>query len=357
MADDYYNTDDHTHVSRDGLWTFTRDLFLLLGMNDEDAAIEADVLLWANLRGVDSHGVQLIAMYIDNVEKKVMNPRPNVEVVQETAATLLVEADSSFGPPVTVFTMKRLMEKARETGIGWGLIRNLTHQGAMGYYVEMAAAEAMAGIAFVCNPPNMAPTGARKPGVHNSPLAIGVPTGAGSMLFDMATSVAAGGKIRVAQDKGISIPEDWAMDADGNPTTDPSQAATVRPFGGYKGYGLALMFETLSSIMMGRPLLSPWTHNHDDRPSMNSQNSVVAAIDIATFTDPEQYKKDVDYTVAGIKALPRQDGVEEILVPGDPEKQVAEKRLKTGIPLPQGTVQKILDAAQKFDLALPEELV
>ncbi len=220
MADDYYNTDDHTRVTKDSLWTFTRDLFVRLGMNDEDAGIEADVLLWANVRGIDSHGVQLVSMYIDNVEKEVMNPRPSVEVVNETSATMLVEADRSFGPPVTVFTMNRLMEKAREAGIGWGLIRNLTHQGAMGYYVEMAAAQNMAGIAIVTNPPNMAPTGARAAGVHNSPLAIGVPTGDDSMLFDIATSVAAGGKVGVAIDKGISIPEEWALDVDGNPTTD-----------------------------------------------------------------------------------------------------------------------------------------
>ena len=356
MADDYYNTDDHTYVNKDGLWTFTRDLFLRLGMNDEDAGIEADVLLWANVRGVDSHGVQLISTYIENVDKGVMNPRPDVEVVQETTATLLVEADCSFGPPVTVFTMNRLIEKARDTGIGWGLIRNLTHQGAMGYYVEMAAAQDMAGIAIVCNPPNMAPTGSRAPGVHNSPLAIGVPTGDDSMLFDMATSVAAGGKVRVAIDKGISIPEDWALDADGNSTTDPNEAKILRPFGGYKGYGLALMFETLSSIMMGRPLLAPWTHGRDDRPSMYSQNSLVAAIDIANFTDPEQYKKQIDDTVSGIKGLPRQDEATEILVPGEPEKRVAEERRKKGIPLPPGTVQKVRAAAQQFDLTLPGEL-
>ena len=298
-----------------------------------DAGIEADVLIWANVRGVDSHGVQLLSMYIDNVEQGTMNCRPDVEVVQESAATMLVEADRSFGPPVTVFTMNRLMEKAKQTGIGWGLIRNLTHQGAMAYYTELAARRDMAGIAFVCNPPNMAPTGARKAGVHNSPLAIGV-----------------------AQDKRISIPEEWALDENGDPTTDPDLAKYVRPFGGYKGYGMALMFETLSSLMMGRPLLSPWTHEHEDRPSMYSQNSVVAAIDIATFTDPEQYKKDVDDTIAGIKGLPRQDEAKEIMVPGDPEKATEKDRLTNGIPLPVGTVEKIFAAAKQFSLDLPPEL-
>ena len=163
--------------------------------------------------------------------------------------------------------LDKALDKAREAGIGWGLIRNTTHQGAMGYYVEMAAKQNMAGIALVCNPPNMAPTGARSAGVHNSPLAIGVPAQERPpILFDMATSVAAHGKIGVAIDKGVSIPDDWAIDAEGNPTTDPKKARVLLPAGGYKGYGLALMFECLSSVMMGNPLLGPCLHDQDPAP-------------------------------------------------------------------------------------------
>ena len=348
--------ENEVRIAAGPLQDFTQKVFEKAGLPPQDAAIEAEVLVWANLRGIDSHGVLRIPWYLRSTEAGDMNPRPNIQTLKETPAVLYLDADRAYGPVVTVLAMQKAIEKARQVGIGWALIRNLTHQGAMAYYTELAARRDMAGIAFVCNPPNMAPTGARKAGVHNSPLAIGVPTGDGSMLYDIATSVAAGGKIRVAQDKRISIPEEWALDENGDPTTDPDLAKYVRPFGGYKGYGMALMFETLSSLMMGRPLLSPWTHEHEDRPSMYSQNSVVAAIDIATFTDPEQYKKDVDDTIAGIKGLPRQDEAKEIMVPGDPEKATEKDRLTNGIPLPVGTVEKIFAAAEQFSLDLPPEL-
>ena len=347
---------DTIRISRDPLFEFAREVFSRVGMSPENATIEAEVLLWASQRGVDSHGVQLISTYVNNVEKGYMNPKPNIQIIQETAATLFVEADRSFGPVVTTFTMNRLMDKAREAGIGWGLIRNTTHQGAMGYYVEMAAKQNMAGIALVCNPPNMAPTGARIAGVHNSPLAIGVPAQERPpLLFDMATSVAAHGKIGVAIDKGVSIPDDWAIDAEGNPTTDPQKARVLLPAGGYKGYGLALMFECLSSVMMGNPLLGPCLHDQDP-PLPYTQNSVVAAINIGSFTDPDGYRQNIDALVAGLKGLPTVEGVDEVLVPGEPENKVYDDRTRNGIPLPPGLVQKLRDVGQQLDIALPAGL-
>ena len=347
---------DTIRIPRDPLFEFTREVFTRVGMSPENATTEAEVLVWASQRGVDSHGVQLIAMYVDNVDKGYMNPKPNIQIIQETAATLFIEADRSFGPVVTTFTMNRLMDKAREAGIGWGLIRNTTHQGAMGYYAEMAAKQNMAGIALVCNPPNMAPTGARVAGVHNSPLAIAVPAQQRPpIIFDMATSVAAFGKIGVAIDKGISIPDDWAIDADGNPTTDPNEAKALLPAGGYKGYGLALMFECLSSVMMGNPLLGPCLHDQDP-PLPFTQNSVVAAINIGSFTDPDGYRQNIDTLVAGLKGLPTVEGVDEVLVPGEPENKVSEERTRNGIPLPPGTAQKLRDVAQRFDIPLPAGL-
>ena len=338
------------------LQEFVQKVFVQLGMSPEDAATEAEVLVWANLRGVDSHGVQLIATYAEWVDKGHMNPRPRIQVLQETAATVFIEADRAFGPVVTTFAMEQVMSKAREVGIGWGLIRNTTHQGAMGYYVQMAARQSMAGIALVCNPPNMAPTGARVAGVHNSPIAIGVPgNDHAPLIFDMATSVAAGGKVQVAIDKGVPIPEGWALDADGNPTTDPKQATTLLPAGGYKGYGLSLMFECLSSVMMGNPLLGLALQDRDSVRT-GTQNSVVAAIDIGSFTGVQEYKENIDTLVSGLKGLPRTEGTDEIFVPGEPEDRVFEDRSQHGIPLPPGTVQKLRSTAAKFEIELPPEL-
>jgi len=197
------------------------------GVPSEDAALEAEVLVWANLRGVDSHGVLRIPWYVEMLGKGEMNARPNIRVERETAATLLIDGDRALGPVVTTLAMRRAIDKARTAGVGWAVIRNTTHQGAMAYYALMAANAGMAGIAIVCSPPNMAPFGARVAAVHNSPISIAVPAGRHrSLCVDMATSVAAGGKLSLARDKGIPLPPGWALDDAGQPTTDANRAKT-----------------------------------------------------------------------------------------------------------------------------------
>ena len=338
------------------LQTFVQALFEKMGLPPDDAATEAQVLVWANRRGVDSHGVLRVPQYLRSVRAGGMNPRPAIRIEKELPAALIIEADHAFGPVVTCFAMERVIDKARAAGVAWGLIRNTTHQGAMGYYALMAAQQGLAGIAGVCNPPNMAPTGARAAGVHNSPLAIAVPGGDHRPIcLDMATSVVAFGKVDLARDKGVSLPEGWALDADGQPTTDPNRARIMVPVGGYKGYGLALMFECLSSLLAGNALLAP-VLNGDEPPRAGTQNSVVMAVDIGLFTDLHAYREAVDATVDGLKALPRREGVDEIFVPGELEDREAERRERAGIPLPEGTVRNLRKAAQDLGVALPAAL-
>jgi LDH2 family malate/lactate/ureidoglycolate dehydrogenase len=361
-------------VAWESLGEFAREIFVRAGVPADDAATEASALLWANLRGVDSHGVLRIPWYVENIDKGVMNPKPNIRIVKETPATLLIDGDRALGPVVTVFAVKRVTKKAKEVGIGWAMLRNITHQGALGHYSQMIAKEGMAGIAFVCNPPNMAPHGARVAGVHNSPIAISVPAKRHHPLnLDMATSVVAGGKLWLAVDKGIPIPEGWALDKEGKPTTDPQKYATLLPAGGPKGSGLALMFECLSSVMVGNPLLEPtlmgtvvepksadkkskvtW-----ERPGLvprHIQNGIIAAIDIGTFTDVESYKEHIDNLIDGLKALPKAEGFTEIFVPGEPEERTYVERSRNGIPLPEGTVRNLRGIAERFNIELPHDL-
>ena len=342
-------------VGWEALKTFTKELFTRLGLPPEDAEIEAEVLVWANLRGVDSHGVLRIPWYVALTDAGQMNPSPDIQVVKETPATLLLEADRAFGPVVTVLAMNRVVEKAQQVGIGWGLIRNVTHQGAMAYYSLMAAEKDMAGVAVVCSPPNMAPHGARAAGVHNSPISIAVPAKTRRpLVLDMATSVAAGGKLRLAIDRGVPIPAGWALDGEGNPTTDAGVAKILMPVGGPKGSGLAMMFECLSSIMVANPLVEPALMNSDGQPPHN-QNSIVAAIDIGTFTEVEDYKRQIDCLIDALKALPRAEGVEEIFVPGEPENRCYADRIQNGIPLPQGTIRNLEEAAKRFGVEPPAD--
>ena len=156
----------------------------------------------------------------------------------------------------------------------------------------------------------------------------------------MATSVAAGGKLSLARDKGVALPPGWALDEAGQPTTDAQRAKILVPFGGPKGSGLAMMFETLTSLMVGNPLLGPALFR-EPGAGRHRQNSVVAAVDIAAFTDLAQYRAEVDRLIDGLKALPRAEGVSEVLVPGEPEDRSAEERGRHGIPLPAGTVENL----------------
>jgi LDH2 family malate/lactate/ureidoglycolate dehydrogenase len=353
---------------------FSKEVFIKAGMPPEGAEAEAGALIWANLRAVDSHGVLRIPWYLDNIEKGVMNPMPNIQVISETPAMVLLDADRALGPVVTIKVVDIAMEKAKQVGIGWALIRNLTHQGALGYYSQMMAENDMAGIVFVCNPPNMAPFGAKAPGVHNSPIAISVPAKRHRPLnLDMATSVVAGGKLWLAVDKNMPIPEGWALDKEGKPTTDPKNVGALLPFGGPKGSGLAMMFECLSSVMAGNPVLEPALFGRQIGPPEEKekkqavgerlsyvpkhiQNSVVAAIDISKFTDLEGYKEHIDSLIDGIKALPKADGFDEIFVPGEPEERTFTERSRNGIPLPEGTVNNLKAISEKYGVALPPGL-
>jgi LDH2 family malate/lactate/ureidoglycolate dehydrogenase len=182
---------EETRVHAADLREFTKGVFIAAGVPSEDATLEAEVLVWANLRGVDSHGVLRIPSYVEMIGRGDMNPRPTIRVEKETAATVLIDGDRALGPVVTTVAMRRAIDKAREAGIGWAVIRNTTHQGAMAYYALMAVEAGMAGIAIVCSPPNMAPFGARAAGVHNSPISIAVPAGRHRPLcVDMAGSSA-----------------------------------------------------------------------------------------------------------------------------------------------------------------------
>ena len=345
---------DAIRIDWKALETFATEVFVRAGLPTEDARLEAEVLVWANLRGIDSHGVLRIPSYLDNIDKGLMNPKPNIRIIKETPAVLFIDADRAFGPVVTVFAMKRVIEKARNVGIGWALLRNNTHQGAMAYYPLMAARENMAGIAIVCSPPNMAPHGAKAAGLHNSPISIAVPSERHKpLVLDMATSIVAGGKLMVAADKGVPLGEGWALDGSGNPTTDPEAAKILVPSGGPKGSGLALMFQCLASIMAGNPLLVPVLQGGENTWV---QNGIVAAIDIELFGDVGTYKQNVDALVDELKDLPRADGFDEILMPGEPEAEVLEDRLQAGIPLPAGTVQRMRDVADRLNLALPDVL-
>ena len=346
---------------------FMVQVFSGIGMPAVDAATEADALIWANLRGIDSHGVVRVPWYLDNVDLGFMNPTPHMRAISETPATVLLEADRAFGPVATVHAAKLALEKAASAGVGWVLVRNATHQGAIGQYAQTIAQQDMAGLVIANGRPNMVPYGARGVGLANCPLAICIPAARHqNLLLDMATSLVALGKVLVARESGLPIPEGWGLDKSGNSTTDPGQLAALLPMGGFKGSGMALVFECLGSIMAANALVQPVlsgalkdekvSTSHVAQTAPPNDNSIVVAVNIACFTDVSDYKAAVDDLIDSIKALPAADGFDEILMPGEVEERRCTERMQNGIPVPPGTVTGLKSIATRLGLTLPPPL-
>ena len=344
---------DPPTLSAEALAKFASDIFIAAGMSEDHAAKIAEVLVWADLRGTASHGVQRIPRYIEIIDAGEMNTRAAVRVAKDLPAAVLIEADRAPGQVAMRLAAAEAARKARAAGIGLALVRRTTHPAALGYYTRLAAHDGMVAIAGSASWPNMAYHGTREVGVATNPISIAVPHAKGEpLVLDMATGVVALGKIVHAARSGQSIPEGWALDADGNPTTDPKKAVLPLPLGGPKGSGLALMIEAIASLVTANALIAE-TLEKTREGQKHRQNAFLIAIDIAQFRDLEGFDRDLARTIRGLKALPRQAGFEEILMPGERGARALEKRRQAGIAIPAATWSEILKVAKRFGVNAP----
>jgi len=335
-------------VTADALRRFARDVFVRAGMPEADAATVADVLVWADLRGVDSHGVSRITMYLRLIDDGDMNLTPSIKIGTETAASVLIEADRAAGPVAMTIAMRGAVRKARDAGVGLGLVRATTHTAALGYYTLMAAQEGMAALALAASTPFMAYHGTRAAGVSTNPISIAVPGGAhGPVVLDMATGVVARGKLVQARKTGRPIPAGWALDRDGNPTTDPQAALIPLPLGGPKGSGLSLMIELITSLVVSNPIIAGALEGAPEG-GRHRQNALVLAIDLGRFGNPDAFRSEVDRVIAALKALPQAPGALEILMPGERGARALAERTRDGIPLPPAIVDELRGVAARF---------
>jgi ureidoglycolate dehydrogenase (NAD+) len=342
-------------IGADALQDFAARLFAAAGMGATDAATVAEVLVWANLRGIDSHGVLRVPAYLEYTRNGIMDAAAEPEIVRSLPAIALMDAKRAAGPVAMTRAMDHAVAMARKSGVGLVTVRRTTHTGPIGYYTLAAAKADMIGVVLSTSTPNMAYFGTRKSAVSNAPLAIGVPTTSHPpLVLDMATSVAAGGKIKQAQDAGTPIPGDWALTKDGRPTTDPAAADILLPLGGPKGSGLALMLECMTSILGGAPALERMVSGKE--PRKHRQNAMVIAISIEAFGDPATFRAETDALAAAIKAMPRTTETEEILMPGERGARTEAERRRDGIPLPRGTWKRLAEAAEQFKVAMPEPM-
>jgi ureidoglycolate dehydrogenase (NAD+) len=339
-------------VTAEVLTRFTTDIFVRAGMSDAHAAIVADALVWADLRGMDSHGVVRTPSYVEWTRRGDINATPRLVVETETAAVVVMDADRAAGPVAMTAAMTHAVSKARDAGVGLVLVRATTHTAALGYYTLIAAREGLAGIALAASTPLMAYHGARAAGVSTTPISIAMPGGAdGPLLLDMSTGVIAMGKLVQARRNGEPLPAGAALDADGHPTTDAKRAVTPLPIGGPKGSGLALMVECLTSLVLGNPIAAEVLEGTAEG-RRHRQNCFTLAIDIARFGDPRAFQREAARLIRTLKALPRAAGVDEILMPGERGRRMLEKRTREGIPVPAGVIAELAKVAESLGVKM-----
>jgi len=341
-------------VSKVDLLDFATRIFVAAGVERALAEQWADVLVWANLRGVDSHGVLRIPRYLDLLGRGSINAKPRIRLERDAGAIAVMEADHAPGAPAMIRAMEEAIARAQKVHVGWCAARNITHAGAIGYFALQAAQAGMAGIVMAASSPLMAYHGARVSGVSTNPLAIAIPARKRRpFLLDMSTATVANGKILNARDRGQSIPIGWGIDKDGKDTTDPHQVATLLPLGGPKGSSLSLMIECLCSLAIGNPLIARalTAENRGDDPVLNG---VAIAVDLSAFGDPEEFDNEIDQLSVAISSLPRADGVERIYLPGERGDSVLATRERDGIPVPAGTWARLVEAAGKVGVRAGE---
>ncbi len=340
-------------IAKDDLHAFAKAILVADGVDAATADSWVRVLVWANLRGVDSHGVIRIPRYLDLLSKGSVNRRPDMRIERRSGAIAVLEADRAPGPVAMERAMAEAIDRAREVHIGWCAARNITHAGAVGYYALQAAEAGMAGIVMTASIPLMAYHGARVAGLSSNPLAIAVPAGnRPPYLLDMSTSNVAMGKLLNARDKKTPIPTGWGIDVQGRDTNDPTKVATLLPVGGAKGSGLSFMIECLASLALSNPLIAPAlaAGSGTENPILNG---VAVAIDLAAFGMLDEFRRNADALGDAISGLPPAEGVDRVFLPGERGDAILQQRSMNGIPIPQGTWSRIVKEADARGVSRP----
>src|SRR6185312_4489943 len=312
-------------VSFERLKAFIQEAMVRLGLPDEDATTVAALMAQADLQGSDGHGVSRLPQYARRIRAGGFNVRPNIRVVREQASTALINGDNGMGHLAMKRAAEIAIEKAKVTGIGWVNSQFSNHAGPASLYATMPLAHDMIGLYFaVGNANHLPPWGGLEMLLSTNPIAAAIPAGAEKpIVLDMATTVAAYGKVKTKALRGEMMPEGWMIDRSGKPLTDPKRAeeGMLLPLGGmeagYKGYGLAmiigLLAGTLGGAAMGKDVID---FNHDD-DSVTNTGQAICAINVAAFGDVAVFKKSVDTIVRDFRASQRMPGVERITVPGE----------------------------------------
>lgn len=352
-------SDTSTLFHADDLATFTSRAFAAAGLPPDHADVVAGDLVRADLRGVDSHGVMRIPMYLERLRNGLVNPSPQVRVTRRTAAVASVDGDDAMGFIPAHMAMDEAIDLAQEAGIGLVGVRRSNHFGMSALYVLQALERGFVSLVSTNASPAIPMYGGRTPFLGASPLAAGVPGGEGPpFVMDMAMTVIARGKIRLAAQRGEPIPEGLALDRDGRPTTDAAEAfeGVCLPFGGVKGSVLATLMDLLSGVLTGAAYGGDVKNPYLDQSGPQDVGHLFFAIRPDLFLSLEDFGARMDDFHARVKDLPPADGFDEVLLPGEPERRCEERRRREGIPVTPDVTRDLRRVADDLDLAFPAPL-
>jgi LDH2 family malate/lactate/ureidoglycolate dehydrogenase len=324
------------------------------GVPADDARLLAGCLVEAELWGHPSHGLLRLSWYVARIRTGVVDPAANAETVVDRGAVAVLDGHEGLGHVLTAHAAIEAVRRAKEQGVGVVAVRNSNHFGMAAHFTRMIAEQGCVGIITTNGSPAMAPWGGRAKAVGANPWSIATPAGEhGVTVMDVANVNAARGKIYAARERGGSIPEGWALDAAGRPTTDPAAAidGVILPMAGHKGYAISFMMDVLSGVLTGSSFATG-VSGPQQAERRSGSGHLVLAIDIAAVADPGSFGERMEALIAEMKAVPLAEGFEEIFFPGELEDRSRARTEREGIELPDKTVEALEQLAAETGVPL-----
>lgn len=347
------------------LHEFAFTVFKKIGCKDEEAKLATDVLLAADLRGIDSHGLARLSGYIRLWEAKRINAKPTIKIVHESPSTAVVDGDAGLGLVVAPKAMEIAIAKAKQCGTGWVSVQHSNHFGIAGYHAMMALEHDMIGIAMTNASPLVAPTFSIERLLGTNPIAVAIPANKQPpFVADMATTTAANGKLEILQRKNKEAPLGWIQDKNGSPSINPhelKEGGALIPLGSdyehgsHKGYGLGSIVDIFSAVLSGANY-GPWVPPFVSflappaDPVGKGIGHFFGAMRIDAFRPADEFKSHMDNWITRFRAAKTVEGQPRVLIPGDPEREMNAVRIKEGIPLNPKVVEDLKELAKKFEL-------
>ena len=337
---------------------FVKKVMKSAGLPEVPAALFADSLVFADMRGVSSHGVTRLAVYRKRLQSGQVDPIAMPEVTKAYPSMIHIDGHNTMGAPLAMHAMEECVKRAKVSGACFAAINHGNHFGCAGYFTKYAAEQGMIGVAMATANAIVAPTGSKQPMLGTNPFSIAIPAyEKAPFILDMATSVVANGKIVLARKEGHDIPAGWGMDENGVVTTDPNQVKFLMPFGDYKGYGVSLAIEMLSSVLAraenSRTAGSFWKPGDGN---VQGTGFFVGAINPGAVMDPVEFAKGISATIDEMKAAKIADGATEVLVAGEPEQRKYEAALKDGVYVSDVVIEELKKLGEEcgveFDVAM-----